>query len=91
MQWHDLPLLTGSLTVNVNNSWFPQPADEGQNKTWTMYGWFLPAGRNATQMLLETETTYPRPFNWSVVRKCFYYCLSFHCYHSLLSSIYIYI
>ncbi|KAI9496772.1 hypothetical protein BDB00DRAFT_736758, partial [Zychaea mexicana] len=67
--WNNLSLLTGSLSVTVNNSWFPTAAPEGQNQTWTMFGWFIPSGNNATQMLVETQSTYPRPFNWTVVRK----------------------
>ncbi|KAI9254598.1 hypothetical protein BDA99DRAFT_161519 [Phascolomyces articulosus] len=71
-EWNNLPLLTGSLEVNVNNTWFPKPAPENKNETWQMFGWFLPAGSNATQMLTATDSTYPRPFNWSVVRKYIY-------------------
>ncbi|KAI8143718.1 hypothetical protein BJV82DRAFT_668164 [Fennellomyces sp. T-0311] len=66
--WSNLPLLTGSLSVTVNNSWFPSPAQEGTNQTWTLYAWFLPSGKNATHELVDTYSMFPRPFNWTVVQ-----------------------
>ncbi|CDH48736.1 predicted protein [Lichtheimia corymbifera JMRC:FSU:9682] len=65
--WDNLPLLDGSLTVTVNESWFPIPTNS-PNQTWTLYGYYLPAGTNASQELVNTYSMFPRPFNFTAVQ-----------------------
>ena len=61
----------GQLAVQVDDSWFPDLLESGskQNKTWSMYGLYLPAGMDPSEELSNPESQYPRPFNFSVVRK----------------------
>ncbi|KAI7880869.1 hypothetical protein K492DRAFT_146780 [Lichtheimia hyalospora FSU 10163] len=65
--WDNLPLLDGSLTVTVNESWFPIPTNS-PNETWTLYGYYLPAGTNASQELINTYSMFPRPFNFTAIQ-----------------------
>lgn len=36
-----------------------------------MFGYYLPAGMNDTQQLVDVYSMYPRPFNFSVIRELF--------------------
>ncbi|KAI9323650.1 hypothetical protein BX666DRAFT_1888990 [Dichotomocladium elegans] len=61
--WTDIPLISGELDVTVTSDWFPTAS--GTNTTWSMYGYILPNGTNATAELLNTVSMYPRPFNFT--------------------------
>lgn len=84
--WDNLPLLDGSLTVTVNESWFPIPTNS-PNQTWTLYGYYLPAGTNASQELVNTYSMFPRPFNFTAIRK--YILYTYMDDHPLISSSYL--
>ncbi|KAF7725331.1 hypothetical protein EC973_009670 [Apophysomyces ossiformis] len=67
--WTNLTTSDGSLQVLVDDSWFPNPLPRGSgNLTWTMYGFYLPAGLDPTYELTNPSSLYPRPFNFSVVQ-----------------------
>lgn len=65
--WTDLPRAQGFLDVQVDGTWFPTRSTT--NKTWTLYGYYLPSGLDPTAELTNPASQYPRPFNFSVVRK----------------------
>ncbi|KAI8364731.1 uncharacterized protein BYT42DRAFT_590179 [Radiomyces spectabilis] len=67
--WTQLHTRDGSLPVQVDDSWFPtqlQPGDN--NKTWTLYGYYLPSGMDPYHELPDTTSFYPRPFNFSAIQ-----------------------
>ncbi|KAF7731578.1 hypothetical protein EC973_009342 [Apophysomyces ossiformis] len=67
--WTDLVRKDGELPVTVDDSWFPTQLEPGSgNKTWTLYGYYLPAGLDPTAELVSPESQYPRPFNFSAVQ-----------------------
>ena len=69
--WTNVHRAEGQLAVQVDDSWFPDFLESGskQNKTWSLYGLYLPAGMDPSEELSNPESQYPRPFNFSVVRK----------------------
>lgn len=66
--WTNIDRSQGHLTVQVDSSWFPSPP-EALNKTWTYYGYYLPVGMDPVAELVNPDSLYPRPFNFSVVRE----------------------
>ncbi|KAI8342786.1 hypothetical protein BC941DRAFT_148274 [Chlamydoabsidia padenii] len=66
--WTDLTTSNGALTVTVDDTWFPTPSYNG-NKTWNLSLFYLPAGMNASIELQNTNSLYPRPYSFSVIRK----------------------
>ncbi|KAI7863504.1 hypothetical protein BDF14DRAFT_1733922 [Spinellus fusiger] len=68
--WTDMSTSSGELDVVVDDTWFPMtlPAGSG-NQTLTLFGFFLPSNLNATYELTSTTSSYPRPFNFTVLRK----------------------
>lgn len=68
-KWTNITTTDESFTVTVDSSWFP--TSSSTNVTWTMFGYYLPAGMNDTQQLVDVYSMYPRPFNFSVIRELF--------------------
>lgn len=66
--WTDIDRSQGHLTVQVDDSWFPA-GPEPTDKSWTYYGLYLPAGIDPAAELVNPDSQYPRPFNFTVVRK----------------------
>ncbi|KAG0171327.1 hypothetical protein DFQ28_003861 [Apophysomyces sp. BC1034] len=70
--WTNLTCKDGGLDVTVDNSWFPNQLDHGSgNKTWTLYGFYLPTGLDPTVQLVSPDSQFPRPFNFSVVQSAY--------------------
>ncbi|KAI8342325.1 hypothetical protein BC941DRAFT_331189, partial [Chlamydoabsidia padenii] len=68
--WTALPCRAGSWAVQVDNSWFPSsPLYNQTQKRWIMYGYYLPSLMNPVVELSNPESQYPRPFNFSIMRK----------------------
>ncbi|KAI8149882.1 hypothetical protein BJV82DRAFT_499831, partial [Fennellomyces sp. T-0311] len=68
--WTNVHRADGQLAVQVDDTWFPNLLDPSSpNRTWSMYGLYLPAGKDPASELTNPESQYPRPFNFSVVRK----------------------
>ncbi|CAO3592831.1 unnamed protein product [Absidia cylindrospora] len=65
--WTDLTTSDGELTATVDDSWFPTPNYDG-NKTWPLYIYYLPSAMNASAELQNTNSLYPRPYNFSVIQ-----------------------
>lgn len=65
-KWTNITTTDESFTVTVDSSWFP--TSSSTNVTWTMFGYYLPAGMNDTQQLVDVYSMYPRPFNFSVIQ-----------------------
>lgn len=74
--WTDLTTLDGELSVTVDDTWFPAPS-YGTNKTWNLYLYYLPSGMNASTELQNTNSLYPRPYNFTVMRKYYSIASSF--------------
>ncbi|KAI7847869.1 hypothetical protein BDC45DRAFT_524907 [Circinella umbellata] len=68
--WTNMHRAEGQLAVQVDDSWFPNllESESKQNKTWSIYGLYLPAGMDPSKELSNPESQYPRPFNFSVVQ-----------------------
>ncbi|KAI9312872.1 hypothetical protein BX666DRAFT_1865515, partial [Dichotomocladium elegans] len=66
--WTSIHRATGSLAVQVDNSWFPS----GNITTVVLYGYYLPQGVDPAAELANPESQFPRPFNFSVERKYSY-------------------
>ncbi|KAI9020204.1 hypothetical protein CLU79DRAFT_223112 [Phycomyces nitens] len=66
-EWTYMDTSDGEMSVQVDDTWFPDklPAGSG-NRTWTYFGYLLPADMNATKELITPSSTYPRPFNFTV-------------------------
>ncbi|CAO3626608.1 unnamed protein product [Cunninghamella echinulata] len=67
-RWKELDPLSGSLTVQVNDSWFPDTLYFEKEKNWTFYGFYLPSNINLDQEFLNPNSAYPSPFNFSVTQ-----------------------
>ncbi|KAI9305833.1 hypothetical protein BJ944DRAFT_239297 [Cunninghamella echinulata] len=67
-RWKELDPLSGSLTVQVNDSWFPDFLYFEKEKKWTFYGFYLPSNINLDQEFLNPNSAYPSPFNFSVTQ-----------------------
>jgi hypothetical protein len=70
--WTALPCRAGSWAVQVDDSWFPSSPPSfytTTQKQWVVYGYYLPALMNPTDELSDPESQYPRPFNFSIMRK----------------------
>lgn len=65
--WPNLTTSDGALPVTVDDTWFPSP-NYGNNKTWYMYLYYLPTGMNASAELQNTNSLYPRPYNFTVIQ-----------------------
>ncbi|KAI8064177.1 hypothetical protein BC940DRAFT_306358 [Gongronella butleri] len=65
--WTNLPTSQGELAVQVDDSWFPSPS-YGSSKNWTLYGLYVPAGSNATNVLLDHNTQFPKQFNFTAIQ-----------------------
>ncbi|KAI8371504.1 uncharacterized protein BYT42DRAFT_501686, partial [Radiomyces spectabilis] len=69
--WTDIDRAEGSLQVKIDSTWFPTDlSPDTVNRTWTLYGFYLPTELDPTTELVNPYSQYPRPFNFSVVRKC---------------------
>lgn len=66
--WPNLTTRDGQLTVTVDDTWFPTQLEGTGNKSWTMFGYYLPAGTNASAELTNVYSMFPRPFNFTVIR-----------------------
>jgi hypothetical protein len=65
--------LTGGLEVTVDDTWFLnklEPGDSDQNLT--ILGFYLPSTANSTVELSSPISQFPRPFNFTVTRKCLF-------------------
>ncbi|KAG2219219.1 hypothetical protein INT45_004579, partial [Circinella minor] len=71
--WTNMHRAEGQLAVQVDDSWFPNilESESKQNKTWSLYGLYLPAGIDPSKELSNPESQYPRPFNFSVVQPAY--------------------
>ncbi|KAI8081350.1 uncharacterized protein BX664DRAFT_285305 [Halteromyces radiatus] len=67
-QWSDIHTNDGSMSVLVDDTWFPTPDTDGKNKTWSLYLYYLPSTVNASSELQNTLSQYPRPYNFSVIQ-----------------------
>lgn len=66
--WTDLPTSDGELTATVDDTWFPTPNYDGKNKSWPLYIYYLPSSMNASSELQNTNSLYPRPYNFTVIQ-----------------------
>ncbi|KAI8086089.1 uncharacterized protein BX664DRAFT_239848, partial [Halteromyces radiatus] len=67
--WTALPCNVGSWTTQVDDSWFPVPLYSQSQKKWIMYGYYLPSSTDPKEELSNPASRYPRPFNFTVLRK----------------------
>ncbi|CAO3593316.1 unnamed protein product [Absidia cylindrospora] len=65
--WANLATSDGALPVTVDDTWFPS-VTYNNNKTWHLYLYYLPTGMNASAELQNTNSLYPRPYNFSVIQ-----------------------
>jgi hypothetical protein len=60
----------GGVEVAVDDSWFLNSLSPGsQNQTVTTYLYILPSTMDPYTELANSNSMYPRPFNFSVLRK----------------------
>ncbi|KAI9262774.1 hypothetical protein BY458DRAFT_557105 [Sporodiniella umbellata] len=62
----NLPTDSGGVNVTVDDSWFIKPSSTAQNLT--AYAYLLPSTFNATNELLDTNSLYPLPLNFTVTQ-----------------------
>ncbi|ORX46722.1 hypothetical protein DM01DRAFT_1293523, partial [Hesseltinella vesiculosa] len=66
--WTNIPTSQGQLSVQVDDSWFPS-LSYGISKNWTLYGLYVPNGFNASQILTDHYSIYPKQFNFTATRR----------------------
>ncbi|CEP15952.1 hypothetical protein [Parasitella parasitica] len=65
----NLSTKSGGIEVTVDDSWFLNPLDPGeQPKNWTMLGFYLPSTLNSAQELASPTSMFPRPFNFTITQ-----------------------
>lgn len=70
----DLDRATGGIEVTVDNSWFLEPLENGSSPlNLSISAFYLPSTLSPYAEISSTISMFPRPYNFTVVRKFFFF------------------